>query len=244
MRPSAAGEIGRRNPEWRYRLTRLLKPRRLQVDGFRLVGWGAGMPKHLAALLARGDYEGPERRAVAAFVRQGDRVLEIGACIGLVSLTAARIVGAENIVVYEPNPNAAAVAERNFANNNLRVRLVPRAIDAEQGVRRLSVGFDSWLGASLYRDLNEIETAVQVDAIAEVMRDVDPTILIIDAEGAESSIMAACPLAGLRAIIIELHPGVIGADGAERIRERFRQAGFSPATAYCEDDTECWVRAS
>lgn len=235
--------IGRRHPQWRYRLTRLIKPKRLVIDGFELTAWDSGVPKHVAKILARGDYEGAERRAILALLREGDRVLEIGACIGLVSMTAARVVGVDNVVAYEPNPSAAAVAERNFLANNLPLKLVRRAVDAEAGMRELSIGHGSWLGASFYREKGETQITVQVDAIGDIVREIRPTVLVIDTEGAERSIMAACPLDGLRAVIIEFHPDVIGSDAVLRIRERLERAGFAAIPEHSEGATEAWLRS-
>ncbi len=234
--------ISGRQPEWRYRLLRLLKPRRLYLDGFELVGWRSNMPKHVAALIARGDYEEPERRALAGLLKPGDRVLEIGGCIGVLSMTAARIVGPENVLVYEPNPRAAETARRNFETNRLPIRLVERAVDAVRGTATLSVGDDSWLGASLYQDWAGSRHVVAVDAIADVVASERPTTLVLDAEGAEVSILTHCPLNELRLIIVELHPDVIGAAGMARVGETLTAAGFMRVETFCQACTEAWSR--
>ncbi len=234
-------DTGRR-PEWRYRLLRLFKPRRLYLDGFDLVAWRSTMPKHIAALLARGDYEGPERRALVGLLRPDDRVLEIGGCIGLLSLIAARIVGPENVLVYEPNPQAAEIASRNFDINGMPIRLVERAVDAAVGTATLSIGHRSWLGASLYQNIGEIEIAVTVEPIADIIAKERPTTLVLDAEGAEVSILTHCPLRELRLIILELHPDLIGESGVMVIRHTLTAAGFMRIGAFCEAQTEAWSR--
>ena len=169
-------------------------------------------------------------------------MLEIGGCIGLLSMTAARIVGPENVLVYEPNPHAAATARCNFKTNGLPIRLVERAVDATHGTATLSVGHDSWLGASLYRDLPGAPCPVAVDAIADIVAQERPTTLVLDAEGAEVSILTHCPLDGLRLIIVELHPDVIGDRGMALIRDTLTEGGFMRAESFCQADTEAWTR--
>lgn len=233
--------VGRR-PEWQYRLLRLFKPRRLYLDGFALVAWRSTMPKHIAALLARGDYEGPERRALVGLLRPHDRVLEIGGCIGLLSLIAARIVGPENVLVYEPNPQAAETARRNFDINGMPIRLVDCAVDAADGTATLGIRHGSWLGASLYHNTGEREVVVTVEPIADIVAKERPTTLVLDAEGAEVSILTHCPLGELRLIILELHPELIGESGVTVIQHTLSAAGFVRIEAFCEAQIEAWSR--
>ena len=69
-------------------------------------------------------------RAIAAAVRPGMLVLEIGAGSGLLAMMAAR-AGAE-VVACEENPIIAAAAERIVAHNGLadRIRIVAKRSDA------------------------------------------------------------------------------------------------------------------
>ena len=87
-----------RTPAWLYRLRRFARVRHVSIDGLRLIAYRQDIPKHVSQMLVRGDYEMPERRAVSQLLRKGDRVLEIGSCVGVVALTAAKIVGAENVL--------------------------------------------------------------------------------------------------------------------------------------------------
>ena len=214
-------------PNWLYRLRRLFRAGTLPFDGFRLTGYGHGVPKDMIHRIARGDYENPEREAAKAVLRPGDRVLEIGGCMGVVSLTAARIVGAENVVVFEPNPAAASVARKNFERNGLPIRLENRAVGPEAGRTELAIGGSSWLGASIggaFEDGQKI--SVDVAAIADLVGDLRPTVLVMDAEGFETAILPACPLAGLRALIVEFHEAPGAPERMEDLRHLLRNASF------------------
>ena len=237
----------RRVPTWRYRLRRLFRTRFVPFDGFSLLGYGHGIPKGMVHSLARGDYENPERRAVKAILRPGDRVLDIGACMGVVSLTAARIVGAQNVVALEPNPQAAAVARGNFERNGLPVRLDRRAVGAASGHVELGIGPGSWLGASAIRSYpGGYSVPAEIAPIAALVDEVRPTVLVMDAEGFEAEILPACPLQGLRAVVVEFHRFPLGAEAVEALRQLLSRAGFTEKRelgAYGKGaSTEVWLR--
>lgn len=237
----------RRVPAWRYRLRRLFRTGTVPFDGFSLLGYGHGIPKGMVHALARGDYENPERRAVKAILRPGDRVLDIGACMGVVSLTAARIVGAENVVAVEPNPEAAKVAKENFERNGLPVRIERRAVGVSPGKIELGIGPGSWLGASAIRGYEGgYSVPVEVAPIAELVGEVRPTVLIMDAEGFEGEILPACPLEGLRAVVVEFHEAPLGAEGVAALRRHLSRAGFRERAEFGMHgdgvSTEVWAR--
>lgn len=231
-------------PRWLYRLRRFLRVSSVTIDGFRLIAYRAGVPKHVSQMLVRGDYEVPERRAVSEILRQGDRVLEIGSCVGLVALTAARKVGAANVLSFEPNPDAAAIARENFARNKLPVELMNAAVGTSEGTLTLTISPESWLGASGRRQIDGRTLNVPMRAIAGVVDEFKPTVLVIDTEGMEEEILPACPLAGLRAIVAEFHPDVIGQDGVARLQAYLRQQGFVRNARLSAADTETWERAA
>jgi FkbM family methyltransferase len=227
------------------RLRRLFRVRHISFDGFTLVGYRGGVPKSMINALLAGDYEGPERQAIKGVARPGDRVVDIGACMGVVSLTAARIVGADQVVAFEPNPAAATVAAENFAINNLPVTIERAAVGAAAGTATLAVGSSSWLGAAIGGGhAHAIE--VPVRAIGDVIAQYDPTILVLDAEGMEAEILPACPLQGLRAVVAEFHLSAVAPDIIEGLRHHLAAQGFQRDEALSQFGalvcTEAWRR--
>ena len=240
MRPSIG--IGR-TPAWLYRLRRLTRVRHVSLDGLRLIAYRQDIPKHVSQMLVRGDYEMPERLAVSQLLRKGDRVLEIGSCVGVVAMTAARIVGADNVLAFEPNPLAAAVARQNFALNRLPIELADAAVGAEEGTLELRVASGSWLGASARRQFEGRTIAMPKRSIADVVTKFKPSVLVIDAEGMEEELLPACPLARLRALVVEVHPDIIGAAGVDRLDRHLRDGGFARVDSLSHGDTQTWARA-
>lgn len=233
-----------RFPNWLYRLRRFLRVPSVTIDGFKLIAYRKDIPKHVSQMLVRGDYEVPERRAVAELLRSGDRVLEIGSCVGLVALTAARKVGAANVLSFEPNPDAANVARENFGNNKLPVELVNAAVGTTDGTLSLSIAPGSWLGASSRRAIQGRTISVPMRAIASVVSDFKPTVLVIDTEGMEEELLPACPLDGFRAVVVEFHPDVIGDDGVTRLQQHLQDQGFACNARLSAAETQTWERAA
>jgi FkbM family methyltransferase len=234
----------RRTPAWLYRLRRLLRTRHVTIDGLRLISYRHDIPKHVSQMLVRGDYEMPERRAVSALLRKDDRVLEIGSCVGVVAMTAAKVVGARNVLAFEPNPAAAKVARENFAANGLPVELVNAAVGVADGTLDLRISPDSWLGASSRRQFEGRTVTTPMRSIAGVMHDFKPSVLVLDTEGMEEDLLAACPLDGVRALVVEVHPDVIGAAGIERLGTRLRDCDFTQVSRLSSGDTQSWERAA
>ena len=231
-----------RTPAWLYRLRRFTRVRHVSIDGLRLIAYRQDIPKHVSQMLVRGDYEMPERRAVSQLLRKGDRVLEIGSCVGVVALTAARIVGAENVLTFEPNPAAAAIARENFALNALPVELINAAVGVDDGTLDLRIAPDSWLGASGRRQFDGRTVATPMRSISRVVAEFRPSVLVIDTEGMEEELLPACPLSGIRALVVEVHPDVIGTDGIARLGRHLSDSGFTPVDGLSSGDTQTWER--
>jgi FkbM family methyltransferase len=232
----------RRTPAWLYRLRRFARVRHVAIDGLRLIAYRQDIPKHVSQMLVRGDYELPERRAVSQLLRQDDRVLEIGSCVGVVAMTAARIVGAENVLSFEPNPLAAKVAQENFALNALPVPLTNAAVGAEDGTLNLRISPESWLGASGRRQFEGRTVTTPMRSIANVVAEFKPSVLVMDTEGMEAELLPACPLANIRAVVVEVHPDVIGTDGVARLALHLRENGFALSDDLSSGDTQTWTR--
>jgi FkbM family methyltransferase len=131
LRPAAARAAGALRSAWRRR-----RPRRVKAGparGLRLDP-GAGDPDALTGL-----YEAPVQAAVAAELRAGDVVLDVGANIGFLTVLAARLVGpAGRVVAFEPVPGNAQLVRRNAAlNRQTQVEVVPAAVGDRDGTATL-----------------------------------------------------------------------------------------------------------
>ena len=87
------------------------------------------------------------QRAIAAAVKPGDVVLDVGAGCGILSLFAAQ-AGAARVYAVERSPWAAAVAGRLAAGNGFEgvIRVIAADIRALQPPERANVIVSEWMG--------------------------------------------------------------------------------------------------
>jgi FkbM family methyltransferase len=87
-------------------------------------------------LVLDGYWEWWTTNVLARNLRRGQRVAEAGACYGYFTLLMADLVGPQGrVTAFEPNPDAAALLQRNLELNGLaeRTRVVRAAIGAAEG---------------------------------------------------------------------------------------------------------------
>lgn len=186
--------------------------------------------------LAKGTYEHVEREIVQRSLRPGDRVFEIGSAVGAVSMTAAKIVGPAAVMTFEANPRIAEDARANFVRNGLtdissrtavllnrrRFATAPATMDFHVSrdfwASRLDPG--KWVGDVV--EVVKIETACLEDEIAAHRANV----LICDIEGGEIDLLTEADLAGIRLIIMEVHPSAVGEAAVDALISAFFAQGF------------------
>lgn len=209
----------------RGHLLRLLSPRELTLDGVRLCTAEAIVGRTVRRGIYKGTYEEPERVLLRGALRPGDRVLEVGAGIGFVSLVCARAVGAENVLSYEANPALQPLIRRHHGMNGLSPALRGRALTARGGDIRFFVN-DNIVSSSLLARPGGREVVVSSDPIDAVLAEWRPTVIVMDVEGAEVDILTASDLPGVRRMVIELHPHVVDPGELARLEGHLARIGF------------------
>jgi FkbM family methyltransferase len=155
-----------------------------------------------------------------SFLRQDDTVLDVGANIGTLSLTASRIVGpAGRVFAIEPHPRTFASLTHNIAiNARTTISAINVAIGSRSGTLRLSdlVGDDSQ-NAVLSSDESQGQgIEVQVRRLDELPIGTNPIALLkLDVEGYEMYVLegAANTLRRTRCIYLEACEGLFSRFG-------------------------------
>jgi len=208
-------------------LKRLFNVGQTQLGDVRVHSSRSDVPRGVQKALFNGKYERFERFMVEAHVHPGDRVLEIGVGVGLISLVAASRAGAENVFSYEANPSVEPLIRRNYALNDLHPSLTMKAVTSDG--RSLTFYQDAKvLSSSIFdRKLEGGEVTVESEAIQTLIERHAPNVLVMDVEGAELEILPAADLSGVDRIIVEMHPHVIGADKVEALVADLMAQGFT-----------------
>lgn len=182
--------------------------------------------------LNAGEYEGAEVRGALSVVKPTDRVLELGAGIGVVGAAVALNCRPEVMISYEANPNLLPAIEKLYALNGLthRIKLRNRVLMADPD-RPETVTFylkNSYLGSSL-ADSDKRPTrpvVVGTDSWEAMRAEIAPSVLIMDIEGGELELLRHANLDGIRAVILEFHPDVYGKPGTREAKNILTEQGF------------------
>jgi FkbM family methyltransferase len=147
-------------------------------------------------LFTEGEFEPAETHVVKRLLRPGDFAVDVGANLGWFTVLMATAVGPSGAVwAVEPMPDARAKLEKNLAlNAELRVRVLPYALGAEQGAvtinlfRGLPHGHASvsTLGRDDYTP-HHVEQRTLDDIVSEASE--VPALVKVDVEGSEFAVL-------------------------------------------------------
>lgn len=216
---------------------------------FRVDGCVIGVPKDLTTRAFRscfltGEYEAEECALVREFVRADDAVLELGACMGVVScVTNKRLRDKTRHVVVEGNPQLISTLQRNREINNCGFTIENCAVSKEREVT-FYLHPIYIVGGSAQRP-----SAHAVQVPGRSWRELDATygpfnVLIMDVEGSELDVLEGSHelIERYRLVIVELHEWAIGPEKVEACRELMRAGGLQFTKR--ERITEVWERST
>ncbi|MBY5986343.1 FkbM family methyltransferase [Roseovarius atlanticus] len=180
------------------------------VNGVTLVVPDDMLNERVAGKLETGTYEAHEAQAAQMRLREGMRVLELGAGVGYIASICAGVAGAANVVTVEANPAMLPVIRANLDRNGYQAtRLIHGAVTGEGDAEEIA--FDPkkvfWAGriADEEADAEKLVT-VPMLPLSGLLQEHRPHLVIMDVEGAERHLFDAPWPAHVRAVMMELHP--------------------------------------
>ncbi len=178
-------------------------------------------------------YEGGESATLGAILRPGDRVLELGGGLGLVSTIAARTPGIGRIITVEANPELVPVIRETHRLNGVHgVELRNGIATAEDGRdATFYLHRDFWASSMTpkrHRHLRRVR--VPRLSLHRLILELDPTVIVCDIEGGEQGLFADADLSRVRAMVMELHPKVYGREGMAEVLAPLAEQGFTITT--------------
>ncbi len=203
-----------------------------QLYGLEILLDDALLPEAAKRGLSRGWYEREEIDLIRAALGPGDRVLELGAGLGVTSMVAARKVGADCLVSFEANPLLLPIIRDNAQRNGLSLTVENRVLlPARQAATRQHVRFratdDFWTG-HVIPDSEACDDAIRVPTA-----DFDATLaafganaIIMDIEGFEIDLLEDSALEGVDKIIVEIHYDRAGRDRTDAAIMALLQRGY------------------
>jgi len=149
--------------------------------------WITGSSNHGCWL---GSYEYAKQRLFARMIRTGDVVFDIGANVGFYTLlAAARVMPRGKVVAFEPLGQNARFIHRHLRINNIdRVQVIEAAVGETNGTVRFKRHASSAMGR-VSEDGSLVVEQVSLDELCDARTIPDPTLIKIDVEGGELSVL-------------------------------------------------------
>ncbi len=208
----------------------------IEVHGIRVPVVEPVINERMRGVLESGRYERNEVRLLERLARPDDVVLELGAGVGVVSSVAARVVGAERVVSIEANPDLIPIIEETHRLNDVvGIKLLHgAALSKPRSTAEIPFYLrpNFWASSMDHRKEDKRsggvrEVPVPVIDLNSLIADIRPTILVMDIEGGELSLVSDGDFSTVRSVIMELHPRVYGNQGVERIFSALAKAGLT-----------------
>ena len=202
----------------------------------------------LRAALRENRYEAKEAQCVLRLVRDEDTVIELGAGIGFMSTLVATRRHIKNVSAFEATPALTPyIASVHSANRLSNAHVTHGLLGKRNGSTNFYVR-ENLLASSMdpHEDDTEANTQkVKVDVLnaSHVFKEIQPTILIADIEGAEAALLPHLDLTGLRGAMIELHPQHIGPEGVNAVFRAMMDAGLAYYSRGSTHKVVCFRRA-
>jgi hypothetical protein len=219
---------------------RFIWPKSVVIDGLSVPLRSAPYSYGIKNLLKKGEYENAERFMVNNFVIAGDCVFEMGGSIGILTAIIAEKIGPSGRLL------SIEADEKLVSYSSTWLSRYPTVtIKAGYGYPVYSVsGFirsrfhraNGSLGGYVEYNLEKDDSSGPVNASRPnyflkdfyLLLSVNPTVLIIDIEGAEVIVnhVAPCIPSTIRLVLIELHPGMYGHSVELNVISVFESSGF------------------
>ncbi|MCF6232650.1 MAG: FkbM family methyltransferase [Rhodobacteraceae bacterium] len=190
-------------------------------------------------------YEKGECELLRAILRPGDRVLEFGAGVGLISSVAALVDGVEAVTAIEANPDLIPVIRETHALNNVKTVDLRNGVIVASDRKRAPfyLRADFW-ASSMEPESRAYEKKKHLPcySIHALITETRPSVIICDIEGGEMGLFDEADLSQVRAMVVEFHPKVYGADIVESITKGIQDKGLIFQVPDKPSSVRCFVR--
>ena len=189
------------------------------------------MPLPILIQIAEDAYERPELLAAEGMIQPGDRVLEMGTGLGIVSGLISKMAADVQIRSFEANPNLLPhIADLHRMNDITNVTVTHAMLEPSPTADTRTFHIHKYFseGSIFETEMSEDAIDIPVIDINQVIKEFQPTVLVCDIEGAEEVVIPGCDLSALRALVLELHPRVMSREGMKNIYDACLAVGLYP----------------
>jgi len=170
-------------------------------------------------------HERTEADLVKYAVRPDDKVLELGAGLGFITIKCATICGPANVVTFEGNPAMFNLLKRNLELNGCDVDARQAVVSLDGGPVNFQIS-DSMVSSSLYNRGSATDSVQESASFRTLVAELAPSVIIMDIEGSEVDLLGTIDLPSVRAIGVEVHPQIVGDAAVTEMTRRLEAQGF------------------
>lgn len=212
-----------------------------KVEGLDLL-----IPFELTDLKFRGQfpidfYEKQERRYLKQYLPKNATVLELGACLGVVSCLTNRLLDhPERHVVVEANPNVIPVIEENKRRNHCGFQIEHCMVSGQPTN-------EFYIGKTILMSSNRRQSATKISIVGKTVADLEREhglkfdALVMDIEGGELDFLREnrAWLKNLNLIFMEVHPhkDILTKEEVAECLTILEAAGFAKEV----DESNFWI---
>jgi len=174
-----------------------------------------------------------------------ERMVDLGANIGLTSLWFVHRYGCKSVIAVEPSPANADLVRLNLASNNVNAQVIEAAVGAHDGTAHFQDGVDSNVGHLASGGGREVPVISMDTLLQKLPSGAEVDVVKMDIEGGEGPLMREniAWLGRVRSLIAEFHPELIDFPAVIRSIESqgFR---YIPAHSVRADSMDAFLRVS
>jgi FkbM family methyltransferase len=208
-----------------------------ELDGVKVALKDSPLSPTMRRRLLKGYYETAERDLVQQFIKPGDKVLEIGASIGVLTCFLQRRAGANGRVVsIEADARLKRYFDANLALNGVTAQWIgalccplwTMEVPASVAQATFQVSDNNLSGRAHTGDALMGTPAWTTAQTICAQLQFEPSALVVDIEGAEAVWVEHAPRLPLSicTVIAEFHPKITGAAAAGQSIQRILDEGF------------------
>jgi FkbM family methyltransferase len=218
----------------KIKIKNYIYPSKYVLDGVAINVGDTNISTSIKNSIYGGGYEKAEREFLLKVIKPGDRFLEVGSGLGVLTTLACKIVGDENVRTFEAMPISIKLSEKTFEENSVSPDVIKKAVVADDREKVTFYGWDAfWSSSSIERkELGEPKFRYEVltARLSDELINFRPDVCLIDAEGGEIEFVDDIIKVPPQWLILETHPKIYGQDASNQIIDCLT------AKAYCIDE--------
>ena len=210
----------------------------LHFRGLKVPVTGPHISRSVWKHLWKGGYEAPEIFALQKLLKYGDKVLELGTGMGVISSFAAKLHPDIEVEAYEANPALIEPIRKLHKMNGIANVNINNAIllpTESETFRKFNL-HKNFTESSIKDEISSTNSVdVPVQDFRAVLNKIRPDVFVCDIEGGEEELFVGVDLTGIRAVVLELHPEIVSRPAIKMIFDVCAHAGLYPRIEYSSE---------